>query len=368
MDFAYKFLIFSIALSIIVFVHEYGHFWVARKNGIRVDVFSIGFGPEFFGWTDKLNTRWKFCIIPLGGYVKMYGDADASSKSDTSGICESEKHLTMEGKTPLQRIAVAGAGPVANFIFTIVVFIGLFIFKGLPEVLPIIESVKEDTPAFIAGLKPEDKILTINEKPIKEFFDVRTLLRQHAGELITLKIERNGKQQDISVDLNKTKGDSKKPTFVLGVIPKTEYKSISVFESVHQAFTKTGSMIVSSFGFLFSLLTFQEKSAEIGGIITIGDQVTQAADKGISVLIEFMALLSLQLGVINLLPVPVLDGGHILMNTIELLLRRPITQKTQDFLYKIGFVFVLGLMGYGIFSDITRYAVVEKFLALIGFK
>ena len=368
MEFLYKFLVFTIALSVIVFVHEYGHFWVARKNGVKVDAFSIGFGPEFFGFTDKLGTRWKFSVIPLGGYVQMHGDADVSSRPGSKKLSKEEQNISLEGKTPLQRIAVASAGPIANFIFTIVVFAFLFTTKGVTVISPIIQSIKENSIAEKAGLKTNDKIITINDEKVDNFIELRVLLKDNAGKEIHVVIERDGEEKKFDIEMMQIdeKTGDKKPVSILGFSPSTEFKPVTFFEGITEAFTMTFKLIYTSLSFIISLITFQDKSAEIGGIITIGDQVTKAAEHGMWTLLEFMAFLSLQLGVINLLPVPVLDGGHILMNTIELMIRRPLSEAVQGWLYHIGAGFVFALMGYGLLSDISRYALFEKALSLLG--
>jgi regulator of sigma E protease len=368
MEIFYKVFVFTIALSIIVFVHEYGHFWVARKNGVKIDAFSIGFGPEFFGWTDRFGTRWKFSMIPLGGYVKMFGDADASSAKSAS-VEDELKHLTLEGKRPLQRIAVAAAGPIANFIFTIIVFSFLFSVKGITVVEPIILQIAPKSIAEKSGFKEQDKILSLDGKNVDDFQFFKKYLKEKAGHTISIEFMRNNIKELTNVDLFTIdeKTGEKKPASVLGIVPSTSFKPVPVLEGLAYAFTLTFDMIVKTFSFLFSLITFQEKSAEIGGILTIGDQITKAAEHGIWVLFEFMAFLSLQLGAINLLPVPVLDGGHIVMNTIEMIIRRPVHQKIQEWLYRIGAGLVIALMGYGLLSDIKRYAIVEKILSFFGF-
>lgn len=367
MAFLYKFLVFAVTLSVIVFVHEYGHFWVARKNGVKVDVFAIGFGPELFGWNDKYGTRWKFCLLPLGGYVKMFGDADPSSAKSTK-VDETLKHLTLEGKRPLQRIAVAAAGPIANFIFTILAFAFLFTFKGMPVIEPTILQVNPESIAKKAGFEEGDKIVALNQQEVKDFVYFKQFLKENAGKTISIQFMRNGESKTIDVDLNVVDEQTgeKKPASILGIVPSTTFKSISFFEGLKDAFVMTFDMIIKTFSFLFSLITFQEKGAEIGGILTIGDQMTRAAEHGFLTLLNFMAFLSLQLGAINLLPVPVLDGGHIMMNSIEMLIRRPIPLKMQEWLYKIGGALVISLMGYGLISDFKRYAIIAKILSFLG--
>jgi regulator of sigma E protease len=360
-------LIIALVFSVIVFVHEYGHFWVARKNGVQVDEFSIGFGPEMFGWTDKLGTRWKICPLPFGGYVKMHGDADASSKP-SGDIDENERHLTLEGKTPLQRIAVASAGPIANFIFTLVAFCFLFSLKGITVIEPIIQTVAPNSIAERIGLQINDHILALDDKPIEDFMFFRKYLKEKAGQTVKIKISREKEEKVFDVELVKINASTgkKTPSSALGFSPTTTFKPVPVLEGLTYGFTYTADLIYRSFVGIISLITLQEKSVEMGGLLTIGDQISKAADHGFWTLLEFMAFLSLQLGVINLLPIPVLDGGHILMNFIEIVIRRPVNQKVQEWLYRVGLILVLSLMIYANFSDLRRYTSIDKVLNLVG--
>ncbi|CAO5674999.1 MAG: Metalloprotease MmpA [Holosporales bacterium] len=365
----YTLLVIAFVFSMIVFVHEYGHFWVARKNGIRVDEFSIGFGPELLGWTDSLGTRWKISAIPLGGYVKMFGDADASSQRSLD-VNEDLRHMTMEGKSPLQRIAVAAAGPVANFIFTIIAFCFLFTLKGISTIEPIIQSVASNSIAERVGLKPNDKFLEVDGKKIENFLEIRKIAKEKAGQKLKIQILRDDQQKTIDLELVTIdeKTGEKKPSTIIGFSPLTVFKPVPVLEAVTTAFTLTIDMIYKGFVGIISIITFQEKNAELGGLLTIGDQISKAADHGFWMLLYFMAFLSLQLGIINLLPIPVLDGGAILMNTIEMIIRRPINQKTQELFFRIGLFIVLSLMIYSNLSDLKRYTVIDKALTFFGFK
>ncbi len=365
----YNLFIIALVFSIIVFVHEYGHFWVARKNGIKVEDFSIGFGPELFGWTDKLGTRWKISAIPLGGYVKMFGDADASSQRSLD-VNEDLRHMTMEGKSPLQRIAVASAGPIANFIFTIVAFCFLFTLKGISTVEPIIQSVAKNSIAERVGLKENDKFIAIDGKKIEDFLEIRKIAKEKAGKSISIDILRGEETKSFELELATVdeKTGEKKPTSTIGFSPLTVFKPVSILEGITTSFTLTMEMIYKGFSGIISLLTFQEKNAELGGLLTIGDQISKAADHGFWMLLYFMAFLSLQLGIINLLPIPVLDGGAILMNTIEIIIGRPINAKVQEWFFKIGLFIMLSLMIYANFSDLKRYTIIDKALTFVGIK
>jgi regulator of sigma E protease len=366
---------FIVALSIIVFVHEYGHFWVARRNGVKVDVFSIGFGHELFGWTDSHGTRWQFSLIPLGGYVKMHGDENAASQpSESSSLKEEEKALTLQGKTPLQRIAVAAAGPLANFIFSILVFFVIFNFKGEPIIQPVIGKIFENSAAGRSGLQINDKILKVNDAEIKTFLDIKKPLNDYAGTSVPVLVERDGKEQTITVDLFSIDEitQEKTPVKTLGISPTSsddaiQFNPLSFMEAVKQSFYITYRFIVDTLVGFGVLLTGGMKGAQLGGILSIGDAFSQAASDGIWPFLQLMAWISIQLGVINLFPVPVLDGGHILMNTVELIIRRPIPEVVQLWFYRIGATLVIGLMGYAMLSDISRYKLVERFLSIIGF-
>ena len=366
---------FIVALSIIVFVHEYGHFWVARRNGVKVDVFSIGFGHEIFGWTDSHGTRWQFSLIPLGGYVKMHGDENASSQpSESSSLEEDEKALTLQGKTPLQRIAVAAAGPLANFIFSIFLFFVIFNFKGEPVIQPVIGKIFENSAAERSKLQVNDKILKMNGTEVKTFLDIKKPLNDSAGAIVAVLVEREGKEETINVNLfsidDVTK--EKKSIKTLGISPagtgsNIQYSPLSFIDSVKHSVFMTYRMVVDTILMFGTLLTGGMKGAQLGGILSIGDAFSQAASDGIWPFLQLMAWISIQLGVINLFPVPVLDGGHILMNTVELIIRRPISAAVQMWFYRIGATLVMGLMGYAMLSDVSRYKLIERFLNLIGF-
>lgn len=366
---------FIVALSIIVFVHEYGHFWVARRNGVKVDVFSIGFGHELFGWTDKHGTRWQFSLIPLGGYVKMHGDENAASQPlASSALKEEEKALTLQGKTPLQRIAVAAAGPLANFIFSILVFFVIFNFKGELIIQPIIGNIFENSVAERSGFQVNDKILKVKDVEIKTFLDIKKPLNDHAGTTVSVLVERDGKEQTLMIDLFSIDDVTKEKTPVktLGISPTSsdeavQFNKLSFMDAVKHSFYTTYRFIVDTLVGFGVLLTGGMKGAQLGGILSIGDAFSQAASDGIWPFLQLMAWISIQLGVINLFPVPVLDGGHILMNTVELIIRRPISETLQLWFYRIGATLVIGLMGYAMLSDVSRYKLVERFLNVLGF-
>jgi regulator of sigma E protease len=355
---------FLFVLSVLVFFHELGHFWVARRCGVKVETFSIGFGPEIFGFTDRHETRWRFSLIPLGGYVKMFGDANAASattETQQSHIKEEDRHLTLNAKTPLQRIAVAFAGPLANYILAFVLLCGLIIFKGIPRLSNEIGSVD---PAFHAakyGLQEGDKILSVNGKKTPYFEDLVPLIKENAGKELNIEIDHKGNIVKKTIPMYKIdqKTNKKEPVFQLGIRPNEPYyEKMNPIYAVKTSLELCWSLSVQTFKG-FAMLFQKNGSENLGGILSIGDMAGKSVQNGFSSMIWFMAVLSINLGFINLLPVPVVDGGHIFLNIIEIIRGRPIPPKAQERIFGIGFALVLMLMLSATWNDLKRYKVIS---------
>lgn len=350
------FLPFIILLSIIVFAHEWGHFWFARRNKVKVENFAIGFGPELFGITDKHGTRWSFNIIPLGGYVKMLGDADATSATADTGVMnklnEEERKQTLHSKTPWQRIQVAFGGPLANFVFAIVAMIILFAVYGKPVTPPIVGFVDQNGIAAKHGLKENDKIISINNETIQQFEEILPFVRSGKYSEIIIKVERDHKQIDLKIPLTAK---------ILGIKPvqSKNYEKMSIIEATKASFLTFWFMSKAIVTGLGELITGQRKGDELGGILAIGDMASKSAKIGIAGMLWFMILMSINLGVLNLFPIPVLDGGQILMTTIEWIIRRPIPENIQKIIFGTGFAMVIGLMIYSTWNDLMRYKVFQ---------
>ncbi len=356
---------FLVLLTILVFIHELGHYLVARWNGVKIEVFSIGFGPELFGWTDKADTRWKFSLIPLGGYVKMYGDADAASKPDAQAAQEmspEQKALTLQGKRVGQKIAVVAAGPAANYLLAIAILAGLYMVKGVPVVEPIVGSIIERSVASDLGLKPHDKIVALNGVTVNSFDDLRFALPALAGKSVDMDILRD--QKTVKLD-GKMERDGQ-PTKSLGITPflpdQPLYKDTGVFESVWMAVDYCWDMSVMTLKSLGQMLMGNRSSGELGGILSIGDMAKKSASQGWISFILLTALLSINLGLINLLPIPVLDGGHIVFYSIEGLIGRPVSDKAQEIAYTAGLMIVLTLMAVATWNDLSRFKIVAWFM------
>lgn len=364
------FLPFILILTVLVFVHEWGHFIVARRNGVRVTVFSIGFGPELFGWTDRHETRWSFCLVPMGGYVKMLGDTDASSaKSDTSQLSASEKLETLEAKTPAQRIAVAAAGPAANFIFAIFALTLLMCMKGLPFFPATIGVLDPTLLAAKSGFLVGDHIESINGAKVENFEDLRSHILKAAGSTMQVQIKRGDQNQTLSVDMfeKDEKTGEKKPVSRLGVGPGApEYKPQNPASAFVQSFTVTWNICAQTLSGLSSMIMGKKGAGDLGGFLAIGDMASQSAKNGAATVLWFMALLSINLGLINLFPIPVLDGGHIVMCGIEWIRGKPLGEKLQERIYFAGLMIVLSLMFYATWNDFSRYGILNHAVGLFS--
>ncbi len=351
---------FALVLSVLVFIHEWGHYIVARLNGVKVDVFSIGFGPELCGWTSSSGTRWKLSLIPLGGYVKMFGDANEASAPDGGlyeVLSEEDKKKTLISKSPLQKISVALAGPLANFLLAIFFFVIVYNVVGRVNKDPIIGAVESSSPAFESGLQVGDKIISVNQKPIHSFIEMQQYIQQSPDVPVQISFERQGEVQSLQLTPSPMKINDKVTIGIIGVRPQA--LPTSFVESIFYAIQSVYNTSIDIFKLLGSVFTSHDKAKQLGSILSIAKMSKDSLEGGIIVLLSFMAMLSINLGVINLLPVPVLDGGHIFIHLIELIIGRPLSQKVQDMLFKIGFGLLIGVMLFTFFNDLERFKVVH---------
>lgn len=350
---------FLIVLTVLVFIHEMGHYLVARRNGVRVDVFSIGIGPEILGWTDKVGTRWKISLVPLGGYVQMYGDADAASRPDhgaAAGMTDEERSQTLQSKTVGQRIAVVAAGPIANYLLAFFLIAGLCLTQGLPTLSTTISQISPGGVAEKTGLLVGDTIENINGVATPTFEEMRAALQGKAGKTITLTVRRGEKTQTLTAVMMDPQSPESKPVSKLGISPTpAQSKTLSIFESVRTAGEIIWKMSVGTLSSLGQMIMGKRSTEELGGVLAIGDMAKQSAEGGGAALIWFMAVLSINLGLINLLPVPVLDGGHIVFYAIEGIRGKPVSAKAQEYAYTVGLILVVGLMLMSTWNDLMRY-------------
>ena len=353
---------FLIVLSILVFIHELGHYLVARYNGVGVDVFSIGFGPEVFGWNDKAGTRWKVSWFPLGGYVKMVGDADAASTPDLKTLKKMDaqaKSRSLFYKTVWQRIAVSAAGPLSNYLFAIIIFSILFATVGQRYTVPILHGIQEGSAAADAGFQIGDQVKSINGKTINRFEDIQMIVHDHPGDILQVVLDRKGEILTFSVapKLSEIKDH-------FGYVHKVGLLGITGAEAgyIHRSWWNTWwyateEVISLSWQTLNALgqIIMGAKSADgLGGPLRIAQMSGEIAQSGVVALVWFMALLSVNLGLINFFPVPMLDGGHLLFYFIEVLRGKPLSEKAQEWGFRIGFGLIIGLMILATWNDIVH--------------
>ncbi len=357
---------FLCVLTIVVFIHELGHFLVARWCGVSVDAFSIGFGPELFGRNDRHGTRWRVAAIPLGGYVKFKGDDSVASTPDSDALeamSEEERAKTFPAKNVAQRAAIVAAGPIANFILAIVIFAIFFGVYGKQMVAPRIDSVVPGSAAAEAGLEPGDLILSIDGTKIESFSDIQRIVTVNAGVPMHMTIERDGQKigREVTPKLREIEDrfGNKNSVGLLGVQRSTEASDIVVkhyppYEAVVMGMAETWDIIVRTGQYLGGVITGRQPADQLGGPIRVAQISGQVASLGIIPLIHMMAFLSVSIGLINLVPVPMLDGGHLLFYAIEAVRGRPLSERTLEMSFRVGVAIVLTLMVLVTWNDIMN--------------
>jgi len=364
---------FLVVLTVLVFVHEMGHFWIARWNGVRVEVFSIGFGPEIVGWTDRHQTRWKISALPLGGYVRMFGDANAMSEPDEAvqAMTPEERAVSFHHKRVGQRAAVVAAGPVANFLLAIFAFACLFAIVGQPFTSPVIGQVDPGSAAARAGFEPGDRIMSINGTRIERFQQVIQIVEVGLGEPLTIEVAREGKTATLhavpDVIERRDNFGHRYQIGRLGLRAKgVEYVRYDPLSSLWRATEETGSLTMTTLKAIGQMVAGTRSTDELQGPIGIGKMAGDVAEGGIVPLVWFLAVLSLNLGLINILPIPMLDGGHLLFYALEAIRRRPLAPRVQDYGFRIGLTLVFLLMVFATWNDLVHLKVIQFVTGLIS--
>jgi regulator of sigma E protease len=360
---------FLVVLAIVVFVHELGHYWVARRNGVRVEVFSIGFGPELFGWDDRHGTRWKVSAIPLGGYVRMLGDADATST--TLDLKHYRDPDSFPSKSVWQRMAIVAAGPAANFLFAILALAVLFVFAGRPFTPADVGDVQPDSPAAAAGLQAGDRIVAADGSPIASFEELQRLVAGSAGETLVLAVDRGGQTLEVPVTVAVAEvTDRFGNVHRIGRIGVSragiEFKRVGPVTAVVEAVAETGRMITGTLSALWEMVVGSRGTGELGGPLRIAQMSGQIAQDGLVPFIWFCAILSINLGLINLFPIPMLDGGHLVLYTVEAVRGRPLGERTQEMAFRFGLAMVLSLMLFATWNDRTVVYDIVNFLSSLA--
>ena len=356
---------FIILILVVVFIHEYGHYYFAKKYGVGVTDFSIGFGKEIFGWNDKLGTRWKVCWIPLGGYVKFFGDRNVFSQADQEVLLKKYNKKDQEKlfvtKPLYQRSLIVAGGPLANFILAIVIFSFIYMFAGKDFTPAVIIEVQKDSPAEIAGMKQNDIILEIDNTKVKSILEVSKLITMSTSELIDFKISRYDQEILLKVKPNIVDGEDnlgnkiKRRMVGIKLGPynnQINHIKLGPGQALIQSINEVYFVTISSLKYLGSMFTGSGDSSQLGGPIRIAKITGQVAEFGLIPFLSMMAYISISLGLINLFPIPLLDGGHLMFYAFEKILGRPLSQKTQEGFFRIGMFLLLSLMFFATFNDL----------------
>ena len=356
---------FLILITIVVFIHEYGHYYFAKKYGVGITDFSIGFGREIFGWSDKSGTRWKICWIPLGGYVKFFGDRNVFSETEQQEVInkyndEDRKKLFIL-KPIYQRSIIVAAGPLANFVLAILIFIIINMFVGKDMTPAIINEVQKDSPAFVAGMKKNDKIISIDNKKVESILEVSTFINISTAETIEFIVLRNDQEISLLVRPNLIDGkDSlgnsvKKRMIGIKLAPlnnKFQKQPLGPSKAIYYSVKEVWFVTVTSLNYLGKMIIGSADISHLGGPIKIAKITGQVAEHGVIPFLSIMAYISISLGLINLFPIPMLDGGHLMFYLIEKILGRPLSQKTQEGFFRIGLFLLFSLMFFVTFKDL----------------
>jgi len=355
---------FLFVLTVVVFVHEMGHYLVARWCGIGSQAFSIGFGPELIGFTDKHGTRWKISAIPLGGYVKFIGDESATSSPvdvNNADLSADEQRRAFHTQPVWKRAATVFAGPAFNIILTVVIFSVFFALYGRQISDPLIAGVQPGSPAAEAGFEAGDRFVSVDGEKITTFSDVQRIVSGRAGDKLNFTVERDGKMVDLqAVPATVERTDPLGNKIKLGAIGVETTEAVGNFrrieygplESVAQAVMETGYIIGRTGEFFQRFAVGREDKCQLGGPVKIANMAGKAASQGFDWLIQLMAMLSVGIGLLNLFPLPPLDGGHLVFYAVEAIKGSPVSAAAQDIFYRAGFLLVMGFMGFVLFNDL----------------
>jgi regulator of sigma E protease len=352
---------FIVIISAIVFVHEFGHYLLAKWAGVKVEVFSLGFGHEIWGFSDRSGTRWRLAAWPLGGYVKMYGDASEASTplESISSLSEEDKSKTFYYKPLYKKAAVVVAGPLANFLLTILIITLFIVLHGLASTDPVIGSVIKNTPAQAAGLKEGDRVLKVDGDEVDSFSDISRLLLTNLGTPVTLQILRANQPIQLAItptQITEKDGYGNDYTHPIIGIKSREIKleDVGPVRAVQEAVRMTYHICTTTLKAIGQMIMGQRGAKDIKGPLGIAKLSGQAADKGLTTVFWFMAMLSANLGLINLFPVPMLDGGHLFYYAIEAIQGRPLAKRFQEYGFRLGMAMIAMLMAFAIFNDIKN--------------
>ena len=363
---------FLILIMVVVFIHEYGHYYFAKKYGVGVTDFSIGFGKEIFGWNDKSGTRWKLCWIPLGGYVKFFGDRNVFSQADQEELIkqynDQDRKKLFVLKPLYQRVLIVFGGPLANFILALVIFFSIYTFIGKDFTPAVINEVQKDSPAMIGGLKQDDIILEIDGNEVQSIMDVSKYITMSSADIIDFKVKRFSDEIILKVKPNTVLGEdnlgNKIQKRMVGIKlgaynNEINHVKLGPVKALYHAANEVFYVCTASLKYIGGMIIGKADTSQLGGPIRIAKISGQVAEFGFLAFVSMMAYISISLGLINLFPIPMLDGGHLMFYTFEKILGRPLSQKTQESFFRIGMILLLTLMFFTTFNDLKDLGVLQ---------
>ena len=356
---------FLILILVVVFIHEYGHYYFAKKYGVEVTDFSIGFGKEIISWKDKSGTKWKICWIPLGGYVKFFGDRNVFSQTDQEKIIKQyspDKRDKLFVLKPLyQRVLIVFGGPLANFLLALVIFFSIYTFVGKDFTPAVINEVQKDSPAMIGGLKERDVILEIDGNKVKSIMDVSKYIMMSTADIVDFKVKRSYDEIILKIKPNIVPGEDSLGNKInkrmvgikLGAYNnEINHVKLGPVSAIYHAIHEVYYVSISSLKYVGAMIFGKADASQLGGPIRIAKISGQVAEFGVLAFLSMMAYISISLGLVNLFPIPLLDGGHLMFYAFEKILGRPLSQKTQEGFFRIGMFLLLSLMFFTTFNDL----------------
>ena len=356
---------FIVLILVVVFIHEYGHYYFAKKYGVGVTDFSIGFGKEIFGWNDKSGTRWKICWIPLGGYVKFFGDRNVFSQADQEKILEKydeeDRRKLFVLKPLYQRVLIVFGGPLANFILALVIFFSIYTFVGKDFTPAVINEVQKDSPAMVGGLEQDDIILEIDGNEVQSIMDVSKYITMSTSDFIDFKVKRSYEELLLQIKpdtvLSEDNLGNKLNKRIVGIKlgaynNEINHVKLGPAKAIYHAAREVYYVSVSSLKYIGGMIVGKADTSQLGGPIRIAKISGQVAEFGVLAFISMMAYISISLGLVNLFPIPLLDGGHLMFYAFEKALGRPLSQKTQEGFFRIGIFILISLMFFTTFNDL----------------
>lgn len=366
-------LAFVAVIGPLIFVHELGHYLAGRLFGVQADMFSIGMGRELFGWNDRRGTRWKLSVLPIGGYVKFRGDMGPASTPDPAWLAlpPEERAKTLQAKPVWQRFLIVAAGPITNFVAAILIFILYFAFTGVPQTPAVVGQVAPGTPAAAAGLQPGDHILRVAGRSVDRFEDMADMITLRPRIRVDLLIDRGGRQLHVPVTPRAEEGTdpagNKVEYGLLGVVAAAAInRHPGPAGVIAEAFRETAGTVRTISDVIGQILGGERSAKELGGPLKIAQFSGIVANIGWLPFIRFMALISINLGFINLLPIPILDGGHLFFYLIEGVRRRPLPAQAQEWAFRSGLALLLGFMLFVTANDLGSFGLWRKLAGLIG--